>query len=73
MTATAVALEDSQLLQISAAALQNLCRQNQGVGYAVMQLAAQALSRRLTATRLQLLDLYAAAAPENVASRAAQP
>ncbi|HTI51384.1 MAG TPA: cyclic nucleotide-binding domain-containing protein [Planctomycetaceae bacterium] len=63
MTATAVALEDVRLLKISGSALLALCDRNHDIGFAVMQRLAGALARRLSATRLQLLDLYSHSAP----------
>lgn len=68
MTATAVALSDTRLLTISGPSLLALCERNHEVGYAVMRRLAWALSRRLTATRLQLLDLYSQTAPAVVAA-----
>lgn len=58
MSATAVVLEDAELLSFSAAELQTLCDHNHEIGYVVMHRMAIALSRRLLATRLQLLDLF---------------
>lgn len=59
MTATATALDDTRLAVISGAKLRGLCETNHEVGVRVMQQMATALSQRLVATRLQLLDLFA--------------
>jgi CRP-like cAMP-binding protein len=64
MTATAVAIEPTNLLTIPSAALLALCDRNHEIGFAVMRRLARALSRRLTATRLQLLDLFSNSTPE---------
>jgi CRP-like cAMP-binding protein len=61
MTATAVALTPTRLLAIPAQALRELCEQDPAFGYQWMRATAEALARRLLATRLQLLDLYAPA------------
>jgi len=63
MTATAVALDESHLLRLPGPRLLALCAQDPKFGFAVMRRAVWALSRRLTATRLQLLDLYSQTAP----------
>jgi CRP-like cAMP-binding protein len=59
MSATATALDDTRLVAISGVKLRKLCESNHDVGWHVMQQMAQALSQRLVATRLQLLDLFA--------------
>jgi CRP/FNR family cyclic AMP-dependent transcriptional regulator len=58
MSATAIVLEDTELLSFSAVELQTLCDHNHEIGYVVMHRMAVALSGRLLATRLQLLDLF---------------
>ena len=58
-TATAVAIEDTRTISIPAGDLNELCRTNRHVGYVVMRELAKVISRRLVATRLQLLDFYA--------------
>jgi CRP-like cAMP-binding protein len=63
MTTTAVAIEDTQTIAISAPKLLEICEMNHEVGYQVMRRMAQALSQRLVATRLQLLDLYSTESP----------
>ncbi|MCA9114900.1 MAG: Crp/Fnr family transcriptional regulator [Planctomycetaceae bacterium] len=64
MTATATTLEDTELIEIQAGALLQLCESDREVGYFLMQQMAAALSRRLVATRLQLLDLFAETTPQ---------
>jgi len=63
MTATAVAVKDTQAIALSADKLQALCHQDHDIGYQVMRRVAIALSRRLVATRLQLLDMFADSPP----------
>jgi len=57
-TATCIATENCRLCAWPAEALLKLCDKNHDIGYAVMKALAQAVSRRLVVTRLQLLDLY---------------
>ena len=59
MTASAVATEPTQAIAISGRELRQLCQSDHEVGYHVMGQVASALSQRLLATRLQLLDLFA--------------
>ncbi len=63
MTASAVALEDTQVVQIPAADLLAICDTDALFGYHLMRRVATALAERLVATRLQLLDLFADTAP----------
>lgn len=58
MTATATALQPVRMVEFQANRLRVLCESDHEVGYVVMSRIAKALSRRLLATRLQLLDLY---------------
>ncbi|EMI16509.1 cyclic nucleotide-binding domain (cNMP-BD) protein [Rhodopirellula maiorica SM1] len=58
MTATAVATLETTLISFDAVALLQLCEQNHDIGYKVMHTIARSLSKRLVATRLQLLDLF---------------
>ena len=58
MTATAIATSPARLLAASAPDLKALCDADHEFGYELMQGMAQALAKRLTATRLQLLNLY---------------
>jgi CRP-like cAMP-binding protein len=59
MTTSAVALEDTQVVAIPAAAVVSLCQSDPAFGYHLMRQVALALGNRLVATRLQLLDLFA--------------
>ncbi len=63
MTATAVTLDDVQAVVASGAKLREMCEQDHEFGYHLMRTMATALSRRLLATRLQLLDLFADTPP----------
>ena len=58
MTASAVALENAELVVIPSEKLQAICETNHKFGYHLMRQMADALSKRLIATRLQLLDLF---------------
>lgn len=59
MTATAVAIDDVVAMAIPAARLLELCETDHEVGYRFHRQLSLALSRRLLATRLQMLDLFA--------------
>ncbi len=63
MTTSAVTLDETRLIVISADRLDEACRQDHEFGYHWMRNVAVALSRRLLATRLQLLDLFADTEP----------
>ena len=58
MTATAIAQTSVHLLVASGQAVHALCEADHEFGYELMREIAAALSKRLVATRLQLLDLY---------------
>ena len=58
MTATAVATEDTTVISLVASKLKQALDAKPELGYQFMKAVAKALSRRLLATRLQLLDLY---------------
>jgi CRP-like cAMP-binding protein len=58
MTTTAEALERVTTIAFDGPQLRQLCEQDSAIGYHVMKQLVQALSRRLVATRLQLLDLF---------------
>lgn len=58
MTTTAIVTEPLCTIEFDTAALKRLCRQDHEVGYYIMHQVAMGLSRRLLATRLQLLDLF---------------
>jgi CRP-like cAMP-binding protein len=59
MTATATALEPVRTVAFDGEKLRSLCDQQPDIGYHLMNQLAVALSRRLLATRLQLLDVFA--------------
>lgn len=63
MTATATALEAVRAIAVNGSQLMALCDKRHDIGYQVMQRLAWALAHRLTATRLQLLDLYVHTTP----------
>lgn len=63
MTSTALAAEDTQLIALSGARLLEICDARPKVGYQLMRRLAHALSRRLLATRLQMLDLFSHESP----------
>jgi len=58
MTTTAIASTDVQLIGFDSDQARQLCGENYEIGYRFLQFVAEALSRRLVATRLQLLDLF---------------
>lgn len=59
MTTNAVATEDTTCLVARGAKLAELCEANHTFGYYLMRRMAAAISDRLVATRLQLLDMFA--------------
>jgi CRP-like cAMP-binding protein len=63
MTATGTALEPVRTAAFDADQLRRHCETNPQLGYHLMKQLAAALSRRLLATRLQLLDLFAGHVP----------
>lgn len=58
MTASGIAATETVLLGFEAESLRALCESNHEIGYRFTLHLCQGLSRRLTATRLQLLDLF---------------
>ncbi|MCA9026908.1 MAG: cyclic nucleotide-binding domain-containing protein [Planctomycetaceae bacterium] len=64
-TATGVALDDVETVVFPDDALLDLCQVNSEVGYPLMRELAKAISRRLVASRLQLLDLFRVGANED--------
>ena len=56
MTATATATEDSQIICLPGDKLRTLCNVDHEFGYSLMRHLAAALSKRLLATRLHLLE-----------------
>lgn len=63
MTTSAIALESVKTAAFPGIQLQQLCERQPEIGFHVMKQMAGALSRRLLATRLQLLDLFAGHEP----------
>jgi len=63
MTAQAVALEPCRLVAVNALQMLEACAQNPSFGMEFMRRTAVALSRRLKATRQQLIDSYEKALP----------
>lgn len=59
MTATATALEPTRAIALPGSDISALCEQDPEFGYHLFQRIATTLSRRILATRLQLLDLFA--------------
>lgn len=57
MTTSAVTLAPTQLIAWPAEKLLRLCEDDHEIGFLIMNRVAQALSRRLSSTRLQLLDM----------------
>ncbi len=64
MTASAVAVEDTQVVALPAADVLVACEIDPSFGFQFMRLVFVALAERLLATRLQLLDLFADTAPQ---------
>jgi len=58
MTATVAAIEETEVIAINAEALRALCDDDHDIGYRIMERVARALSQRLVACRLQVLDMY---------------
>ncbi|MGI9473830.1 MAG: cyclic nucleotide-binding domain-containing protein [Rubripirellula sp.] len=58
MTASAVASTDASLITLPGADLQTMCDADHELGYFVMRCVSKLVTRRLLATRLQLLDLF---------------
>ena len=63
MTATAVAVSETQAIRIAADKLYSLCEADHDIGYQMMRRIAVAMSSRLAATRLQVLDVHADTLP----------
>ncbi len=59
MSLNATARSDLEVIRFDSRRLRELCESNHCFGYHFMRLAALAFAKRLSATRLQLLDLYA--------------
>ncbi len=57
--ATGRVVQSSRLLRLRASDVLELCEANHDVGYAIMRQAFEEMADRLSATRLQLLDMFA--------------
>lgn len=67
LTATARTLTDTQALALGGAQILALCEQDPKFGYEFMKRAALAIAKRLSATRLQLLNVYGEQMPLSTA------
>jgi CRP-like cAMP-binding protein len=63
LTATARTLEPTQLVEVDARQLLSMCERNSALGYELMRRAMRAVSARLSATRMQLIDVYGSQMP----------
>jgi CRP-like cAMP-binding protein len=54
------ALEPTRAIALDGKCLRAKCEQNHDLGYEILKRFAQIMEQRLEATRLQLLDVYAA-------------
>jgi CRP-like cAMP-binding protein len=70
MTATAITLSPTRVLAACGQEVRSLCDADPVFGYEFMHAMAAALSKRLVATRLQLLDLYDVSGGRQSAARA---
>jgi CRP-like cAMP-binding protein len=73
MTATATAMEPVTVWAIHGSQLRALCEQDHELGFHVMRQFATALSHRLIATRIQLLDLFAGPSDATGSGNSSQP
>ena len=73
LTATGTALDSVEILAVPGPALRQVCERQQELGYQVMRQLAVALSRRLLATRIQLLDLFSVHEPGATVSASLTP
>lgn len=64
--ASARAVQPTSVLWLPALPLRDACAANPQLGYQLSQGVLQAVTNRLTATRLQLLDLYAGTSPVSI-------
>jgi len=53
------ATQDTRAISLDGKCLRTKCEQNHDLGYEILKRFAQIMERRLEATRLQLLDVYA--------------
>jgi CRP-like cAMP-binding protein len=66
MTCSALCVQHSRLIAIDARLVLDRMQSDHEFGYQFMRLLSMALAQRLTATRLQLLDLFAPASPQSM-------
>lgn len=59
LTATATSLEATRVIEYPAQELERVAEEDRNFGFEWMRVVAASLARRLIATRLQLLDLFA--------------
>ncbi len=52
------AVELTRVIALNGECLRKKCEQDHDIGYALMKRVAQLMEQRLTATRMQLLDMY---------------
>jgi len=52
------AVELTRVIALNGECLRKKCEQDHDLGYALMKRVAQLMEQRLTATRMQLLDMY---------------
>lgn len=71
LTATARALAATRAVELSGPQVIAMCERHPRFGYEFMKRAALALSKRLNATRLQLMDVYGTQMPQAPDERAA--
>jgi len=60
---SATAIHDTMTFEFNADAVRAACEADAGLGYQLLQRVMAAASSRLQATRLRMLDLYAASGP----------
>jgi len=68
LTATARTLEVTRLVEIDAAQLLSMCQRNPSLGYEIMCRTMQTVSGRLSATRMQLVNVYGSQMPAATSS-----
>lgn len=59
MTCSAICLEPTRLMAVDSREIDKLVREDLAFGFEFMRMLAKALAKRLVATRIQLLDLFA--------------
>jgi CRP/FNR family transcriptional regulator, cyclic AMP receptor protein len=69
-TATARALEPTTLIRLDAERLRQQCQEDVALGYEILRRTGNSLAKRLSATRLPLIDVYGSQMPEAEANQA---